>query len=91
MEVGRRFFGAEAPSKEGVDLKKMSILAVVGSEQSENLCHRKGKGSLAMFVSQGLVDPNLLLKRRKGKGKRLIIRYSLGMCGDASSISDVSG
>ena len=36
----------------------MKILAVVGTEYCENQYHRKGKGSLAMQVSQGLVDPN---------------------------------
>ena len=38
----------------------MNILVVVGSKQSESLCHRKGKGSLAMSISQGLVGPNLI-------------------------------
>ena len=27
-------------------------------EHCENQCHRKGKGSLTMQISQGLVDPN---------------------------------
>lgn len=36
----------------------MKILAVVGTEQSENLCHRKGKGFLTMSISQELVSPN---------------------------------
>ena len=36
---------AEARSKEWVDLIEMRILVVVGSEQCENHCHRKGKGS----------------------------------------------
>ena len=31
-----------------MDLVEIRILAVVGSEQSEILCHRKGKGFLAM-------------------------------------------
>ena len=35
----------------------MKILVRVGTEQSENLCRRKGKGSLAMKISQGLVGP----------------------------------
>ena len=35
----------------------MKILVIVGTEQSENLCRRKGKGSLAMKISQGLVGP----------------------------------
>ena len=56
-----------------VDLVEMKILAVVGSEQSENLCHRKGKGSLAMQISQGLVDPNHIHKLLYGKGLKVNI------------------
>ena len=56
-----------------VDLVEMKILAVVGSEQSENLCHRKGKGSLTMSISQGLVDPNQALNVSNGKGKQVNI------------------
>ena len=56
--VGGRSARAEAFPKGGVDHVEMQILAVVGSEQCENHCHRKGKGSLAMQISQGLVDPN---------------------------------
>ena len=37
--VGRRFGRAEAFLKRNVNLSKMRILAVVGSKQSENLCH----------------------------------------------------
>ena len=66
----------------------MRILVVVGSKQSENLCHRKGKGFLAMSISQELVGPNRLLKRYAGKGKRLIFLYYTSMCGDASLVSD---
>ena len=69
----------------------MRILVVVGSEQSENLCHRKGKGFLAMSISQELVGPNLILKWIKGKGKRLIFLYYFSMCGNASLISDPLG
>ena len=68
----------------------MRILVVVGSKQSENLCHRKGKGFLAMTISQELVGPNQSLKRELGKGKRLIFLYFLSMCGNASLISDAS-
>ena len=46
--VGRRSARVEAFPKGFVDLVEMRILVVVGSEQSENLCHRKGKGSLTM-------------------------------------------
>ncbi len=56
-----------------VDLVEMKILVVVGSEQSENLCHRKGKGSLAMQISQGLVDPNRIHKLDYGKGRKVNI------------------
>ena len=56
--VGRRSVRAEACPRGCVDLMEMRILVVVGSEQSENLCHRKGKGSLTMQISQGLVGPN---------------------------------
>ena len=56
--VGRRPARVEACPRGFVDFVGMRILVVVGSEQSENLCHRKGKGSLTMYISQGLVDPN---------------------------------
>jgi hypothetical protein len=69
----------------------MRILVVVGSEQSENLCHRKGKGFLAMSISQELVGPNLFLNWIEGKGKRLIFLYYHDMRGNASLISDPSG
>ena len=69
----------------------MRLLVVVGSEQSENLCHRKGKGFLAMPISQELVGPNLILKRIMGKGKRLIFLYYHDMRGNASLISHPLG
>ena len=56
--LGRRSARVEAFPRGFVDFVEMRILVVVGSEQSENLCHRKGKGSLTMQISQGLVDPN---------------------------------
>ena len=46
---------------------------VVGSEQSENLCHRKGKGSLTIQISQGLVNPNPTHNSQLGKGKQVNI------------------
>ena len=51
--VGRCLVRAEVSSREGMDLIGTKILVVVGSKQSENLCHRKGKGSLTMKISQG--------------------------------------
>ena len=52
---------------------EMKILAVVGLQQCENHCHRKGKGSLTMQISQGLVDPNLIPNRSLEKGKEVNI------------------
>ena len=56
-----------------MDRVEMKILAVVGTEQSEILCHRKGKGSLTMQISQGLADPNLHRNSAAGKGKQVNI------------------
>ncbi len=56
--VDRRFVRAKACLRGYVNLIEMKILVVVRSKQSENLCHRKGKGSLTMSISQGLVNPN---------------------------------
>ena len=56
--IDRRSVRLEACLRECVDFMETRILVVVGSKQSENLCHRKGKGSLAMQISQGLVGPN---------------------------------
>ena len=52
-----------------MDRAVMRILVVVGTEQSENLCHRKGKGFLAMEINQELVNPNQSLNKSFGKGK----------------------
>ena len=35
----------------------MRILVIVGTERSENLRHRKGKGSFPMQFREGVVDP----------------------------------
>ena len=35
----------------------MRILVIVGTERSENLRHRKGKGSFPMQIREGVVDP----------------------------------
>ena len=51
--VGRRSAEVEAFPGGFVDSVGMRILVIVGSKQSENLCHRKGKGSLTMQISQG--------------------------------------
>ena len=71
-----------------VDLQVKNILVVVGSKQSENLCRRKGKGFLALYISQELVGPNLPHKWVIGKGNRLIFLYFNSMRGDTSLISD---
>ena len=62
-----------------VDLAVLQILVRVGTEQSENLCRRKGKGSLTMQISQGLVSPNLDHNLIEEKGKKvnipLLLKY----------------
>ena len=71
--VGRRSVRTEVSLRGDMDLIEMKILAIVGSEQSESLCHRKGKGSLTMQFSQGLVDPNSNHKSIERKGKQVNI------------------
>ena len=66
----------------------MNILAVVGSQYGENPYRRKGKGSLAMSISQGLVGPNQSPNGVMGKGKWLIFHYYANMRGDTSFVSD---
>jgi hypothetical protein len=63
----------EASARAGVDRLGMRILAVVRTERCENHRHRKGKGSLTMQISQGLIDPNRSRKSSKGKGKQVNI------------------
>ena len=68
----------------------MKILAIVRSKYGENPYRRKGKGSLAMSISQGLVGPNLSPNGGKGKGKWLIFHYYCSMCGNAGNVSNAS-
>ena len=56
VRVSRRGFCAEASLREGVERKPMRILVVVGCDITENVMCRKGKVSLAIYVSQGLVS-----------------------------------
>ena len=56
VRVSRRTFCVEASSREGVERKVMRILVVVGCDIPENGIRRKGKVSLAIYVSQGLVS-----------------------------------
>ena len=78
--VGERAAWAEAHLRGCVDRVAMKILAVVGTEQGENPCHRKGKGSLAMQISQGLVGPKCPRNVRYTKGNQVnipeLIRYA---------------
>ena len=53
IAIGGRSVRLEASSRGGVDLSLTRILAIVRTKYSENLYHRKGKGSLAMKISQG--------------------------------------
>ena len=61
----------------------MKILVRVGTKQCENHCRRKGKGSLAMKISQGLVGPKEFRNRIVRQGNRLIFLYYVHMSGDA--------
>ncbi len=56
-----------------MDLSGKKILVKVRAKQSEILCRRRGKGSLTIEFSQGLVDPNLAHKLSNGKGKKVNI------------------
>ena len=56
------------------------ILERVAAKHGENPCRRRGKGSLAMFVSQGLVDPKVTLNRSYRMGNRLIFLYQQDLC-----------
>ena len=56
VRVSRRLSCVEASSREGVEREGMRILMVVGCDFSENEKRRKGKVSLAIYVSQGLVS-----------------------------------
>ena len=86
--VSRRSVRAKIFSRGNMNLIEMRILVVVRSEHGENPCRRKGKGSLAMKVSQGLVDPNRLPSGSAGKGNRLIFLYYSSMRGNTSLIAD---
>ena len=55
--VGRRFVRAKAWPRGWVNRADMRIPVIVGTERSENLRHRKGKGSFPMQIREGLVDP----------------------------------
>ena len=54
--VSRRGFRAEGFSRERLERKLMRILVIVGCDFAENAKRRKGKVSLAIYVSQGLVS-----------------------------------
>lgn len=56
FRVSRRAFCVEASFKEGVEREAMRILVVVGCDIPENGIRRKGKVSLAIYFSQGLVS-----------------------------------
>ena len=56
------------------------ILVRVAAKYGENPYRRRGKGSLAMFVSQGLVDPKVVLNRHHRTGNWLIFQYRNILC-----------
>ena len=78
--VGRCSVRDKAFPKGCVNRSELRILVKVRRKQSENLCHRKGKGSLTMKISQGLVSPNQAPNWCNGKGKKvkipLLLRYT---------------
>ena len=53
--VSRRTFCAEDFSRERLEREVMRILVIVRCDFAENAKRRKGKVSLAIYVSQGLV------------------------------------
>ncbi len=54
--VSRRPLCAEVSSREGMERRGLRILVIVGCDSAENAECRKGKVSLAIYVSQGLVS-----------------------------------
>ena len=54
--VNRRTFCAEDFSRERLEREVMRILVIVGCDFVEKTKRRKGKVSLALYVSQGLVS-----------------------------------
>ena len=54
--VNRRTFCAEGFMRVRLERKVMRILVIVGCDFFENKKRRKGKVSLAIYVSQGLVS-----------------------------------
>ena len=71
--VDRRPAWAEACSRGCVDRAEMKILAIVRTKYCENQYHRKGKGSLTMEISQGLVGANQARNSSNGKEKTVNI------------------
>ena len=71
--VDRRPAWTEACLKRYVDRVGMKILAIVRSEYCENQYHRKGKGSLTMEISQGLVGSNRPHNLSDGKERKVNI------------------
>lgn len=56
------------------------ILVRVVAKYGENPYRRRGKGSLAMFVSQGLVDPKVIFNLNYRMGNWLIFQYWNSLC-----------
>ena len=52
----------------------------VAAKNGENPFRRRGKGFLAMFVSQELADPKVVLNRNYRKGSRLIFLRQNRFC-----------
>ena len=71
--VDRRLVRAKASLRGGVNRSRMRILVVVGPEYGEKPYRVKGKGSLTMLISQGVLDPNRPRNVDDGKGKQVNI------------------
>ena|SRR6266571_6104481 len=63
-----------------MDRVRMRILGRVAAKWGENPHRRRGQGSSAMFVSRGLVGPNMSLNRGRGKGSGLIFPHRASPC-----------
>jgi hypothetical protein len=67
-----------------VDRPGVQIPVVVTAKRGENPLRRRGQGSLALVVSQGLAGPKADPNRVGRKGNRLIFRCRRGtLRGDA--------
>lgn len=89
--VGRRSVWVEAGLRSPVDRIDLRILARVATKMGENPIRRKDKGSSAMLVTRGLVDPKGCFNMTTRKGSRLIFLHQVSTRGNASLFFDTWG